>query len=85
MFRYTNYVMYAAPFGVGAAMAVTVGSKGIGVLFGLGKLIATMYVAQVVFVVVVLGSVVAIFRIPVRPFLPGGPGAVSHCLLHGIE
>ena len=69
MFRYTNYVMYAAPFGVGAAMAVTVGSKGIGVLFGLGKLIATMYVAQVVFVLVVLGSVVAIFRIPVRPFL----------------
>ena len=58
-----------APFGVGAAMAVTVGSKGIGVLFGLGKLIATMYVAQVVFVLVVLGSVVAIFRIPVRPFL----------------
>jgi proton glutamate symport protein len=69
MFRYTNYVMYAAPFGVGAAMAVTVGSKGIGVLFGLGKLIATMYVAQVVFVLVVLGTVVAIFRIPVRPFL----------------
>jgi proton glutamate symport protein len=69
MFRYTNYVMYAAPFGVGAAMAVTVGSKGIGVLFGLGKLIATMYVAQVVFVLVVLGTVVAIFRIPARPFL----------------
>jgi proton glutamate symport protein len=69
MFRYTNYVMYVAPFGVGAAMAVTVGSKGIGVLFGLGKLIATMYVAQVVFVVAVLGTVVAIFRIPVRPFL----------------
>ena len=56
MFRYTKYVMYLAPFGVGAAMAVTVGSKGIGVLFGLGKLIATMYVAQVLFVVVVLGA-----------------------------
>lgn len=69
MFRYTNYVMYAAPLGVGAAMAVTVGSKGIGVLFGLGKLIATMYAAQIVFVIGVLGAVVAIFRIPLGPFL----------------
>ena len=32
MFRYTRYVMYTAPFGVGAAIAVTIGSKGIGVL-----------------------------------------------------
>lgn len=69
MFRYTRYVMYLAPLGVGAAMAVTVGSKGFGVLFGLGKLIATMYAAQVFFVVVVLGAVMAIARIPVRRFL----------------
>ena len=59
MFRYTKYVMYLAPLGVGAAMAVTVGSKGFGVLFGLGKLILTMYAAQVLFVVVVLGAVIA--------------------------
>ena len=69
MFRYTKYVMFLAPLGVAAAMAVTVGSKGIGVLFGLGKLIATMYVALAVFVLLVLGAVIAIFRIPVRPFL----------------
>src|SRR3712207_4063072 len=69
MFRYTKYVMYLAPFGVGAAMAVTVGTKGIGVLYGLGKLIATMYVAQVVFVVVVLGAVITMFRIPLRDFI----------------
>src|ERR1035437_3272707 len=34
MFRYTKYVMYLAPLGVGAALAVTVGSKGVAVLFG---------------------------------------------------
>jgi proton glutamate symport protein len=68
MFVYTRYVMYAAPLGVGAAMAVTVGSKGIGVLFGLSKLILTMYAALVVFVVVVLGAVTAIFRIPLARF-----------------
>lgn len=69
MFRYTKYVMMLAPLGVAAAMAVTVGSKGIGVLLGLGKLIATMYVAQILFVVLILGSILALFRIPLRPFL----------------
>lgn len=69
MFRYTRYVMYLAPFGVGAAMAVTVATKGIGVLYGLGKLIATMYVAQVIFVVVVLGAVLAISRVPLQSFI----------------
>jgi proton glutamate symport protein len=68
MFRYTKYVMYLAPIGVGAAIAVTVGSKGVGVLFGLGKLIVTMYVALILFVVIVLGAVVVIFRIPMRSF-----------------
>jgi proton glutamate symport protein len=68
MFRYTRYVMYLAPFGVGAAMAVTVGSKGVGVLFGLGKLIVTMYAAQIAFVVLVLGAVIAIARVPLRRF-----------------
>ncbi|MGH9696471.1 MAG: dicarboxylate/amino acid:cation symporter, partial [Bryobacteraceae bacterium] len=43
MFRYTKYVMFTAPFGVGAAIAVTIGSKGAGVLFSLGKLVGTLY------------------------------------------
>jgi proton glutamate symport protein len=68
MFRYTKYVMYLAPLGVGAALAVTVGKNGIGVLFGLGKLIATMYVALAIFVVVVLGAVIRIARIPLKAF-----------------
>jgi proton glutamate symport protein len=68
MFRYTKYVMYLAPIGVGAAIAVTVGTKGVGVLFGLGKLILTMYASLIVFVALVLGAVVVIFRIPMRSF-----------------
>ncbi len=68
MFRYTRYVMYLAPLGVGAAIGVTVGSKGVKVLFGLGKLIATMYVSLVLFVVVVLGTVVILARIPPGAF-----------------
>jgi proton glutamate symport protein len=68
MFRYTRYVMHLAPLGVGAAIAVTVGNKGFGVLFSLGKLILTMYAAQVLFVVLVLGAVVLLVRIPVGAF-----------------
>ena len=69
MFRYTKYVMYLAPIGVGAAMAHTIGSKGLGVLLGLGKLVLTLYGALVVFIVVVLGAVALIARIPLRPFV----------------
>ena len=68
MFRYTKYVMYLAPLGVGAALAVTVGSKGVAVLFGLGKLILTMYATLGLFVVLVLGAVIAIARIPLGGF-----------------
>ncbi len=69
MFQYTRYVMYLAPIGVGAAMAVTVGSKGAGVLVGLGKLILTMYAAQALFVFGVLGAVILIAGVPARRFL----------------
>lgn len=69
MFEYTKYVMYLAPFGVGAAMAAVVGSKGIGVLVGLGKLILTLYGALLIFVVIVLGAVMVICKIPVKRFI----------------
>ena len=68
MFRYTRFVMYLAPFGVGAALAVTVGSKGVAVLFGLGKLILTMYATLGLFVGLVLGAVILIARIPLGGF-----------------
>ena len=76
MFRYTNYIMWFAPLGVGAALAVTVGTNGLGVLFGLGKLLLTLYATLLVFVIVVLGSVIAVFRIPLRRFLTAVRGPV---------
>jgi proton glutamate symport protein len=68
MFRYTKYVMYLAPFGVGAALAVAVGTNGLGVLRDLGKLVLTMYAALAIFVIVVLGSVVKLVRIHLPSF-----------------
>ena len=69
MFQYTRYVMMLAPIGVGAAIAVTVGAKGLGVLFTLGKLLVTMYAALIIFVVFVLGAVIVICRIPMGRFI----------------
>ncbi len=69
MFEYTRYVMYLAPFGVGGAIASVVGAKGIGVLFGLGKLIGALYLALAGYVIIVLGIVVVIFRIPLMRFI----------------
>ncbi len=68
MFRYTKYVMYLAPLGVGAAIGVTVGTKGIGVLFGLGKLIAAMYVASLLCILLILAPALPLFRIPIGKF-----------------
>src|SRR5271154_1108706 len=64
MFKYTGYIMYFAPFGVFGAMAATIGDKGLGVLVNLGKLVLTLYGALVFFVVVVLGTVAFIAKIP---------------------
>jgi proton glutamate symport protein len=69
MFRYTNYVMLAAPFGVFGAMAATIGEHGLSVLVSLGKLVGTLYLTQIFFVVVVLGTVATIMHIPIRRFI----------------
>lgn len=68
MFHYTGYVMYLAPFGVFAAVCVTVGTNGFGVLVQLSKLVGTVFAALVIFIVVVLGIVVTVFRIPLGRF-----------------
>jgi proton glutamate symport protein len=69
MFKFTNYVMLFAPIGVGAAMAHTIGTQGPGVLVNLGKLIGSLYLALVIFILLVFGLVIWIVRIPLRQFI----------------
>src|ERR1700757_4585598 len=69
MFKFTNYVMMFAPIGVGAAMAHTIGTQGPGVLMNLGKLIGSLYLALVIFVVSIFGFVIFIARVPLRQFI----------------
>lgn len=68
MFKFTKIIMYFAPFGVGAAIAHATAELGIDILFALFKLLLTLYVALIVFVVLVLGSVMLICKIPVKQF-----------------
>jgi proton glutamate symport protein len=69
MFKFTNVVMYFAPFAVGAAIAYTVGHMGFGILANLFKLLATLYVALIVFVLGVLLPVALLIRLPIKRFL----------------
>jgi proton glutamate symport protein len=69
MFKFTEFIMRFAPIGVGAAMAFTIGRQGPGVLINLGKLIGSLYLALLLFVVVILGTVVAIVRVPLKQFI----------------
>lgn len=69
MFRFTNYVMLFAPLGVFGAMAATIGERGIGILGNLGKLVLTLYAAELFFVVAILGAVTTIAKIPLRRFI----------------
>jgi len=68
MFRFTNIIMHYAPIGVFAAIAVTVGVGGKQMLFALGKLVGTLYLALVIFYLGVLLPVALLFKINVRKF-----------------
>ena len=68
MFKFTGLVMLFAPFGVGAAMAGTIGKNGPAILVSLGKLICTLYGALAVFIFCVFIPIMLLFRIPVRRF-----------------
>jgi len=68
MFKFTNIVMLFAPIGVGAAIAYTVGHMGLGILVNLFRLLATLYVALIVFTLFVLLPIALLARIPVRKF-----------------
>lgn len=69
MFKFTGIVMYFAPFAVGAAIAYAVGHMGFGILGNLFKLLATLYVALIAFVLFVLLPVALIIKLPIRRFI----------------
>ena len=69
MFKFTGYVMLFAPIGVTAAIAATVGGKGLAILWTLGKLVLLMYGGLAIFALVVVGGVSYLIRVPFLAFL----------------
>ncbi len=69
MFKFTQIIMYFAPFAVFAAIAYSIGHMGLEILVNLFKLLATLYVSLIVFLVAVLLPVALLFRIPVKKFI----------------
>jgi proton glutamate symport protein len=68
MFKFTNLVMLAAPVGVFGAIAYATGHMGLGILLPLLKLLATMYVALIIFVCGILLPIALLAKIPVARF-----------------
>lgn len=68
MFKFTEVIMYFAPVGVGAAMAGAVAEHGLAVLVPMGKLVGTLYLALIVFVLLVLIPALYWAKIKIRAF-----------------
>ena len=69
MFKFTGMVMNLAPLGIGAAMAFTVGTSGLGTLGNLALLILTLYLALGIFCLLVLLPLAYTVGVPIRHFL----------------
>ncbi|HLP57358.1 MAG TPA: cation:dicarboxylase symporter family transporter [Candidatus Deferrimicrobium sp.] len=69
MFKFTNIVMFFAPFGVGAAIAYTVGHMGFGILANLFKMLVTFYAAIAELLLFVLLPVSLMIKLPLKKFV----------------
>ena len=69
MFKFTDIVMYLAPLAVFGALASTVAKSGVDVLMSLMKLVGTLYLALLVFILAVLLPIALFAKIPIRKFL----------------
>lgn len=77
MFKFTNLIMYFAPIGVGAAMAYTVGHLGIDILKNLFMLLGSLYIALIVFVLLVFVPILLFLKVPIKKFLQAVKEPVS--------
>lgn len=69
MFKFTEVVMYMAPFAVGSAIAYTVSHMGLGILVNLFQLLVTLYGALGVFIVLVLLPIAFYTKLPIKKFI----------------
>lgn len=69
VFKMLKYVMYLAPLGAFGGMAYAVGKFGLHTLIPLGKLVGSVYLTMILFVVIVLGTIMYFFKLNIFKFL----------------
>ena len=69
LFGIVRFVMYLAPLAALGAMAFTVGKYGFGSLGAFGKLLGAVYLASLLFVILVLGAVARLIRVSLWQYL----------------
>ncbi|HEY0191678.1 MAG TPA: cation:dicarboxylase symporter family transporter [Kofleriaceae bacterium] len=69
VFKLVGFVMRFAPLGVGAAIAVTLGTNGLEILIPLGKCVIALYAALIVFFVLLFGVLALVTKIHLPTFL----------------
>jgi proton glutamate symport protein len=69
MFKMIGFVMRFAPFGVGAAIATTLGTSGTAVLLPLLKCVLALYAALLVFFALLFSALAVLTRVHIPTFL----------------
>jgi len=69
VFKALHMVMHAAPLGAFGGMAFTIGKFGPQALISLGKLMITVYITSAIFIFVILGGILWMYRIRIWDFL----------------
>ena len=69
LFGIVRIIMYVAPLAAFSAMAFTIGKFGFGMLASLGKLLASVYLTSILFVLVGFGAIARLFGLRVLKIL----------------
>lgn len=69
VFRLLKYVMFLAPLGAFGGMAFAVGKFGLSTLIPLGKLVGSVYMTMVLFVILGLGMIMRFYKLNIFKFL----------------
>jgi proton glutamate symport protein len=77
MFKFTDIVMYIAPLAVFGALASTVAKSGTDILLNLMKLVGTLYISLLMFVLGVLLPIAIIAKVPIKRFIKAVTEPVS--------
>jgi aerobic C4-dicarboxylate transport protein len=69
VFKLLKYVMYLAPLGAFGGMAFAVGKFGLHTLIPLGKLVGSVYMTMILFVILGLGMIMRFYKLNIFKFL----------------